>query len=143
MKALKFIICAMLLATTLASCSVTRYKAYTPTQTQLNLQMDDLHYLGETEITVEYRRYFGLITQIDKINGNVYERKEVKLFPIFSNNNMTDDLMPNLQIASYKLLEVFPDADYFIVANQSAEKYQLFLGSQVTAKAKVKAYSLK
>jgi hypothetical protein len=56
---------------------------------------------------------------------------------------MTDDLMPNLQVASYKLLEVFPDADYLIVANQSAEKYQLFLGSQVTAKAKVKAYSLK
>ena len=143
MKSLKYIICAMLLVFTLASCSVTKYKAYSPTQTQLNLQMDDLQYLGETEITVEYRQYLGCITQIDKINGNTYKRDEIKLFPIFSSNNMTDDLMPNLQMASYKLLELFPTADYFVVTNQTKEKYQLFLGSQVTAKAKVKAYSLK
>lgn len=143
MKLLKLIICATAMVLGLASCSITKYKAYAPTQTQLNLQMDDLKYLGEAEISVEYSRYFGFVTVIDKINGEVYERQDIKQFPIFSSNNINDDLMPKLQIASYKLLEQFPEADYFIVTNQTREKYQLFLGSGITAKAKVKAYSLK
>jgi hypothetical protein len=56
---------------------------------------------------------------------------------------MTDSLLPGLQKASSKILEVYPKADYFIVTNQTTEKVQLFLGSQVVAKAKVKAYSMK
>ena len=143
MKLIKYIICASVMVLGLASCSITRYKAYSPTITQLSLQMNDLKYLGESEITVEYRKYLGVITVIDKINGQTYDRKEIRQFPIFSNGSISDNLMSQLQRASYKLLEDYPKADYFVVTNQQSEKYQLFLGSTITAKAKVKAYSLK
>lgn len=127
----------------LSSCSITRYKSYSPTSTQLNLQMNDLKYLGEVEINVEYRKYLGAITIIDNINGKSYDRYDIKHFPIYSNNSLTDELMPQLQMASTKALEVYPDADFFIVTSQTKEKHQLFLGSSVTAKARIKAYSLK
>ena len=143
MKLLKYIICASVMVLGLASCSITRYKAYSPTVTQLSLQMDDLEYLGESEITVEYRRYLGVITVIDKVNGQIYDNKEIKQFPIFSNGSISDNLMSQLQLASYKLLEEFPMADYFMVTNQKSQKHQLFLGSTVTATAKVKAYSIR
>ena len=143
MKLLKYIICAAALVLGLASCSVTRHSAYTPTLTQLSIQMDDLEYLGEVEISIEYRRYLGIFTVTDSINGEEYDRKEIKSFPIYNNGYMTDALLPGLQKASSKILEVYPKADYFIVTNQTTERVQLFLGSQVVAKAKVKAYSLK
>lgn len=143
MKLIKYIICACVMVIGLASCSVTRYKAYSPTITQLNLQMDDMEYLGESEITVEYRKYLGIITVIDKINGQTYERKEIKQFPIFSNGSISDNLMSHLQMSSYKLLEDYPDADYFIVTNQKSERQQLFLGSTIKAEARVKAYLLR
>ena len=142
MKFIKYIICGMALVLGLASCSVTRYKAYAPNTTQLSIQMDDLKYLGETTISVEYRTYLGMICVIDQLNNVAYDGAEVKEFPII-NSGMTDKLLPNLNKASFKLIEEYPDADYFIVVNQSEERNQLFLGSSIKAKAKVKAYSLK
>jgi hypothetical protein len=126
-----------------SSCSITKYKAYSPSSTQLNLQMDDLKFLGEVEINVEYRKYLAAITIIDSINGEAYNRQDIKYFPIYSSNGLTDELLPQLQMASAKVLETYPDADYFIVTSQTKEKHQLFLGSSVSAKARIKAYSLK
>lgn len=143
MRFFKYILIAMTLTLGLASCSVSRYKSYAPSTTQLNIQMDDLQYLGETSISVEYRNYLGIISKIDKVNGELYTGDEVQTFPIFNNNGFADALLPNLNKASYKILEEYPDADYFIVTYQKEEKHQLFLGSNVTSTAKVKAYSLK
>ena len=61
MKLIRHIICAAVITMGLASCSVTRHSAFAPGVTQLTIQMDDLEYLGESEITVEYRRYLGFI----------------------------------------------------------------------------------
>lgn len=143
MKLIRYIICSAALILGLASCSITRHSAFAPSVTQLTLQMEDLEYLGETEITVEYRRYLGFITVTDKINDEVYTRDGIKRFPIFINNTTYDALMPKLGRAAYKLVEEYPNADYFIVTSQTKQRYQLFLGSHVTAKAKVKAYSFK
>ena len=143
MRFFKYILIAMTLTLGLASCSVSRYKSYAPSTTQLNIQMDDLQYLGETSISVEYRNYLGFISKIDKVNGELSTGDEVQTFPIFNNSGFADALLPNLTKASYKILEEYPDADYFIVTYQKEEKHQLFLGSNVTSTAKVKAYSLK
>ena len=143
MRFFKYIFLTAALTLGLASCSVTRYKSYAPSTTQLTLQMDDLKYLGETSISVEYRTYLGFISKIDKVNGELYTGNEVKTFPVFNNSGFADALLPNLDKASYKILEEHPDADYFIVTYQKEEKHKLFLGSNVTSTAKVKAYSLK
>ena len=143
MKVIKYFIIAATLVLSFASCSVTRQGAFTPGATQLTLQMSDLEYLGESEITVEYRRYLGFITVTDKINGEVYMKDAIKKFPILNSTTDFSGLYCKLGRAAYKLAEEFPQADYFIVTSQTKERYQLFLGSQVSAKAKVKAYSFK
>ena len=142
MKFIKYIICSMALVLGLASCSVTRYKAYAPNITQLSIQMDDLVYLGETTISVEYRTYFGITCIIDKINEVAYDGVEIKKLPIV-NSGMNDKLLPKLNKASFKLIEEYPNADYFVVVNQAEEREHLFMGSSTKAKAKVKAYSFK
>ena len=143
MKLLKYIICAFAITLGLASCSVTRYKAYAPNNTQLSLQMDDLEYLGESTISVEYRTYLGVIRVIDKINGVNYDGAEIKNFSIVNNCGMSSNLLPALRRANFKLAEEYPAADYFIVTNQKRESQQLFIGSNIKTTAKIKAYSLK
>ena len=40
--------------------------------------MNDLVYLGESEITVKYNVYLGCITVIDEVNGEDYSSLDVK-----------------------------------------------------------------
>lgn len=139
MKAIRYIIAAFGLVLLSVSCSTTRHCAFAPSETQLSLQMTDLEYLGETEVSVEYRRYLGFITVTDVINGEINNREVISRFPIHS----SQELLPKLDRATYILKEMFPYADYFIVTSQTRERHQLFLGSQVKVTAKVKAYLLK
>lgn len=126
----------------ITSCSITRHKATAIPDTTLDIQMSDLRYLGETEISVEYSQYLGFITSIDKINGREYDRKHTIHFPLREGLLGGNTLLRNLDRASYRLLTRFPEADYYIVTQQSMTRDVLFLGSRVKAKAKVKAYSL-
>lgn len=130
----------------LTSCSVTRNRAYAPSVTQLNLQMSDFEYLGETEISIEYRRYLGVFTRIDAVNGLPYDGQEINSVEL--NAGYLDGVIPfrfsgKLDRASIKLLEDFPDANYYVVVRQSRHTTRWFLGSDITVKAVVKAYKLK
>ena len=116
---------------------------YAPDSTRLNLTMDDLEFLGESEISVEYRTYFGLISVIDQINGIPYDGKEIKTVRIGDKRDISLRLYSKLNRAQYKLLDEFPDAEYFVVVNQTKSTERMFLGSYVNVKAKVRAYSLK
>lgn len=139
MKLLKHIIIAAAVMVGLASCSITSNRAFAPTTTQLQMQLDDMEYLGETIITVQYRQYLGFITVTDLVNGTVYNKADSKSFKILG----SQPLYKNLDKAADKLLMEFPDADYFVVTLQYQQKDQLFLGSDVTSWARVKAYAFK
>ncbi len=56
---------------------------------------------------------------------------------------MTGGLYGRLDRAALKVLEKYPEADYFVVVNQSKHKTRLFLGAEVTRTAKVRAYAFK
>ncbi len=122
---------------TLSSCSVVKRSSYNPDKVQLNLGMSDLEFLGQTEISVEYRQYIGIIRTIDKINGvnhdgTVIRRTQVK-----------DCIDTYLQRATYKIFEEFPEADYIVLSNQKRDITRLFLGSEILASAKAKVYKIK
>ena len=72
MKILKLIaICTLVLFVT--SCgSVSKNNSYSFDQVRLEMNMNDLTYLGEAEISVEYSSYLGLFKSIEKVNGEVY-----------------------------------------------------------------------
>lgn len=124
---------------TFASCSIVNKQSYSPDVTQLNLQMSDLEYLGETEISVVYDTYLGIFTRIDQINGVKYDGKVKE----FANLHTNRPLSRKLVRATPKVLEEFPEANYYIVTRQTVEKQLLFLGSEKVVKATVKAYKIK
>lgn len=105
--------------------------------------MDDLEYLGESELSVSYRTYIGFISVIDYINGEPYDGVEHKYVRFGMQKGNDLKLYGRLKRASYKLLEDFPDAEYYVVVRQTKSKTNLFLGGDVTVTAKVKAYRLK
>ena len=131
---------AAALIVSLSACSVTRHRPYSMDGTRLNVTMDDLEYLGETEISVDYRKYIGFISVIDAINGKVYDRVETKKLEL---SNVPEGLYRYLDRASYKLVEDFPEADYYIVTMQKISRTMLFLGSDITVRARIKAYRFK
>lgn len=138
MKLLKPIICVAM-AMVLASCSVVNKQSYSPDRTQLNLQMSDLEYLGETEISVVYDTYLGIFTRIDEINGVKYDGKVHEYANLHTNRPLSRKLVR----ATPKVLEEYPEASYFIVTKQTVEKELLFLGSEKKVTATVKAYKIK
>lgn len=139
MKILKLIaICTLVLFVT--SCgSVSKNNSYSFDQVRLEMNMNDLTYLGEAEISVEYSSYFGLFKSIEKVNGEVYNPVHEKKLSI-STGLFKDN---SLNIAAYKLVETYPTAVYFQVVFETSEKEKLFLGSVNKKTAKVRAYKLK
>ena len=101
----------------------------------------DLKYLGQSEISIEYRTYLGFIRTIDKINGEPYMREERIFTDIDAGHPQGLRLSGFLNRASYKVLEEYPEASYFILVSKSRHKTRLFLGGEVTEKAIIKAYA--
>ena len=124
----------------ISSCSIVRKTAYAPNWTQLNLSLEDLEYIGDTEISIEYSKYLGIFTKYEKVNGEIYNGLEQTYT---SPSRGLPLLTPKLRKASYVLYDRFPNADYFIVTGTTVNKTKLFLGSEIEAKARIRAYKFK
>lgn len=137
MNKIRNIMIIALLAFTVTACgTTTRMKSVTaPASLQINL--DDLEYLGETEISVSYSTYLYLFSSVSTVNGEVYSKGNNSIVSI---NGLNDHFLTK---AAYKLVENFPRADYYQVVYQEQVKYKLFLGNEVVSKARVRAYSFK
>lgn len=142
MKIIKAIaICAITMI--VASCgSVTKNQSYSFDQVRLEMSMNDLTYLGEAEISVEYSSYvYGLFKSIEKVNGEMYNPVHEKKLSIPCQG--CKFMNKHLDIAAYSLVEKFPEATYFQVVFETSSKEKLFLGSVNKEYAKVRAYKLK
>lgn len=137
MKTYKLFIVSIGLMLCLSSCSVVRQSTYSPRAVEHNLCMADFEYLGETEISVEYRKYLGVFRSIDTINGERYDGKKVVRTKLPGRASLV------LNRAAYKVWEEYPEADYLIVSRTQRSTERLILGSEVKVSAKVKAYKLK
>lgn len=142
MKPYRYLLACAAAACCLA-CSVTRTRTFTPSATQLNIAMSDLEYLGQTEISVEYRTYLGFISVIDRINGEPYTGVEKQVTNINGGYLAALQLTSRLDRASYKVLSEYPDANYFVLVKQTKHKTRLFLGGEITEKATIKAYAFR
>ena len=131
----------------LSSCSVVKHNTYTPDRVQLNLSMDNLEHLGDIEIGVHYSQYLGFIRVIDKINGVPYDGKVIHRANYIgctgAANAVSGCSNTILSRALYKVFNEYPEADYIVISNEKCEIARLFLGSEVTVSANVKAYKLK
>ncbi|MBR6055101.1 MAG: hypothetical protein IKP46_07160 [Bacteroidales bacterium] len=134
MKALKYIVAVFAVALGISSCGVMKSStAGRAPFTQLNIDLNQLEYLGEKEITITFDKYLGIFKKIRTINGADFDRsvREYSYIP---------HLNAHLYRAAPAVYEAFPQADYFIVSRQTSTRHLLFLGSEVEVKATVKAY---
>ena len=143
-KVLLFLLPMFMMA--FVSCSSMRTLEKAPAgsmtpEVRLNISLDDIEYLGESTISVSTRSYFGCIKQIDMVNGEVFDR----------HNNTTTSLMGNLDIklhgdialAAGKVIQDYPEADYFVPVSYKDEVTHLFLGKLSTKTMVIKAYKYK
>ena len=135
------IILVVFLAFLVSSCgTVTRMSTFAPNKVQLQINMSDLNYLGETEISVSYSSYLGLIKSIEEINGVQYNPSDVKIVAIEGLDLKFDNVINK---AAYKVVEEYPKATYFQVVYKKTEKNRLFLGNSTKSSAVIRAYSYK
>lgn len=137
MKIYKLLIISVGMMLCLSSCSVVQQNTYSPRTVKHNLCMADFEYLGESEISVEYRRYLGFLRTIDVVNGEQYDGKKIV------RTSLPGRKFHILNRAAYKVFEEYPEADYLVVSRQQKSTERLLLGAEVKTTAKVKAYRLK
>lgn len=131
-------------AVTLAfqSCAtVSRNNTFNTSKTELQIQMSDLEFLGETEVSVTYRTLFGIFRHIDLVNGKEYNPAEVERTHL--NGALGTAYAGSLRKAYGKVLKQYPDAHYFQVVRVSKKTDRLFLGTDSEVKAVVRAYKFR
>ncbi len=96
--------------------------------------------LGEVEVSVDYRRYLGFIYNVDKVNDQ--EQEYVK-----RNHNKVSFTVRNdgyrvglARKGEFKVLESYPDADYFVISGTTKQTERMFLGSYNRRTVTYKAY---
>lgn len=135
------------IALLISSCSITntanvRSGTTMPDMVWLKMTLDDYEYLGETEIEVEYHRYFGLFKYINTINGEAYSRANRNFVRLRGQTPIRLN-PPILDRAVYKAYKAYPDADFLMPTMTTMEVEQLFLGRKITVKAKIKSYKIR
>lgn len=134
MKALKYIVAIAAVAIGISSCGVMKTnRVGRGPEARLNIDLNQLEYLGEQEISVTFDRYIGIFKKFRTINGEDFDRS-VRVY------SYIPQLHPRLYRAASAVYEAFPQADYFMVSRQTSTRHLLFLGSEVEMKATIKAY---
>jgi hypothetical protein len=151
-NSIKLIAVLGLLAVVTSSCTTvsktTRNSTFAPDRVELRINMQDLQLLGSVEISVAYDTYlFGSITTLRAVNGEPYQpyvlKNETRI------DGVNGGILSNLHLgrmmdrATYKVVEEYPDADYFQVVYTKQEVKPLFLGNEIKQTALIKAYSFK
>lgn len=128
-----------------ASCgTMTKSQAYS-VKTELNLTMEDLVFLGESEISCEYDSYFGCIQKLNTVNGVRYVPGNKKAL-VSKNGYVAGGLNfsnKGMRMAAADLIQTYPEGCYYQLVMQTTEKDVMFLGATVKHVAKVRVYKFK
>ncbi len=140
MKIIRLFMMALVVLCFTACGTIQKSSPYT-VGTRLEITMNDLQFLGESEISCEYDTYFGFIRHLNKVNGEDYIPGNVTKLQLpasalsFNNKGM--------RMAAAKLLQQYPDGTYFQVVMDTKTTDVAFLGSSTKRVAKVRVYKFK
>lgn len=140
MKIYKLLLIAVV-ATCFAACGTFKNSSPYTVGTRLELSMNDLQFLGASEISCEYDTYLGIFKHLVKVNGNEYvPGNDVKLRLPASLLSLNSK---GMRVAAAKLLQEYPDAEYFQVVMDTKTTDVSFLGSSTKRTVKVRVYKFK
>jgi len=143
MNRFNYIIAIALFSFLLSSCHTTththRKGTFRPDVVELRINVSDLIFLGETEISVSYSTYLGLFSVLHEINGSPYDPTHKNTARV---EGINFGINSKLDKAVYKVISEHPTAAYFQVVYQKKNTHRLFLGKEVQKTALVRAYAL-
>ena len=122
------------------SSKVSRTTSFYPNFIFYELDSEEIQLLGEMEISITYRRYFGIFRVYEKINGEDVNRRVINTITLYGDKNIP--ISPILQRALYGAHVQYPEADFLIPSYEIEELQTMFLGRRVEKRAKIKAYKL-
>ena len=97
----------------LSSCAVTNHHELSDLMQRrayVELDISDIVYLGETEVTYEYSKYFYIGTRVIAINGESPNNSEKHIVSL-QTSGFSSLFEPNMNRALYKAYLEFPAAD--------------------------------
>jgi hypothetical protein len=147
MKYTKWILASVISVLMLSSCSnyytfsAKRTASFTPNLVQLNVDIDDFEYLGQTEISVISRNYLGFIQVIDTVNNRLYNYRDIRVTDLNGPRDLR--LSGEMKKAAHKVVDEFPEATYYIVSSDYLQINRLFLGKKVNRRMEIQAYKFK
>ena len=145
---MKIIFKLLVLSLIFSSCAVTNshnYKDSLKSRSYFELTLNDVQYLGETEISYEYSTYLFLASRVILINEEIpnNSQKHYVELPTSGLGNIWSIFEPNMKRALYKAYLKYPNADYIEITKTNVETHQMFLGRKIRKSATVKAYKYK
>ena len=114
---------------------------FDPKVVRIEMNVKDFELLGEVSVSVEYRTYFGSIVVFDKVNDEPYNNRITRHVHFIGNHEM--DLSSSIQKATYKVIERYPNADYYVPVLTEKKVDGMFLGSNIKEEVRFKVYKQK
>ncbi|MDP4240296.1 MAG: hypothetical protein Q8904_12585 [Bacteroidota bacterium] len=146
-RVLNYVICALFIGL-MSACSIGQYSSNTvrtadfaPGFVKLDLTMNDFELLGEVKVTVEYRTYFNAINVYETINGEAYNRRVSRRVHFAGDRGIRLSLP--IQKATYKVIDQFPNGDYYVPVFTDKQIEGQFLGRHTKEIVTFKVYKQK
>ena len=145
---MKILIKLITISFILSSCAVTNSHQLSDLMQKrayVELDISDIIYLGETEVSYEYSKYLFVATRVISINEETPNNSEKHFVNIQTSGWSLLSLFERdyMKRALYKAYLEFPAADYLEVTVKNTERLPMFLGSKFKKSATVKAYKYK
>lgn len=115
--------------------------SFVPKDVRLNMDMNDFELLGATSMSISFRNYFGIFHMIDEVNGQTYDRRNIKKVDWYGHKDFP--VAGRINKATYKVVEEYPNADYYVPMYSNRQVMRMFLGKRVKQELIIKAYKLK
>jgi len=115
--------------------------SFDPNSMRIEVNMNNFDLLGEVEVSVIYRTYFGSIVVFDQINDEPFNKRLTRDVNFIGNREM--NLSSSIKKATYKVLEKFPNADYYVPVFKEKKIDGMFLGSNIKEVVRFKVYKIK
>ena len=109
----------------------------TPDFVKMDMNFDNMQLLGTTTISIETRTYLGIFTAVDKVNGETFIRRNQPSATLAGDGLQ---VCGNMHYALVKVLDEYPNADYYVPVSTTTTTNKLFLGKAQTKTMVVKAY---
>lgn len=145
---IKTIITAIISIAFFSSCSIGQHNYntvktsnFSPDIVRLDLSWSDLELVGEVKVDVEYRTYLGAFKVYDAVNGEDYSKRFSRHVGFSGKSNMRLSLP--IRKATYKVIDTYPGADYYVPVFRDKKVEKMFLGSKVKEEVTFKVYKYK